>query len=119
MIGRGGETIRSLQDRTKTRIKVQPDPRDGSDRRVTISGHKEAVAMAKKLIEDIVSAVSLSKGGYKGDPLFKGIHFIKHSINESPKGGLKRGFYFQRGSRRVHWGSWRGSQLGVQGGDHC
>mmetsp|Transcript_16537 Transcript_16537/g.27836 ORF Transcript_16537/g.27836 Transcript_16537/m.27836 type:complete len:582 (+) Transcript_16537:190-1935(+) len=56
VIGRGGETIRSLQDRTKTRIQVQPDPRDGSDRRVTISGHKEAVAMAKKLIEDIVSA---------------------------------------------------------------
>eukprot|EP00240_Pyramimonas_obovata_P001321 CAMPEP_0118928658 /NCGR_PEP_ID=MMETSP1169-20130426/5863_1 /TAXON_ID=36882 /ORGANISM="Pyramimonas obovata, Strain CCMP722" /LENGTH=497 /DNA_ID=CAMNT_0006870687 /DNA_START=166 /DNA_END=1659 /DNA_ORIENTATION=- len=64
VIGRGGETIRNLQERTKTRIQVQPDQRDGSDRKVTVAGHKESVAMARKLIEDIVSAPPGTNHGY-------------------------------------------------------
>ena len=38
-------------------LQVQPDQRDGSDRKVTIQGLKESVAIARKLVEDIVSAV--------------------------------------------------------------
>jgi len=57
VIGRGGEMIRTLQDRSQGRIQVQPDrERDMSSdkRRITLSGTAAAKSEARRLIEEVV-----------------------------------------------------------------
>jgi len=59
VIGKGGETIRSLQQRSGAYINIQGD-RDvqpgSSDRLCTITGPKESCEAAKRLIEEIMNA---------------------------------------------------------------
>jgi predicted PilT family ATPase len=57
VIGRGGETIRDLQDRSGARIAISPDNMPGStEREVTITGSDAAVQQAKALIEEVVAS---------------------------------------------------------------
>ncbi|CAG8726927.1 14424_t:CDS:10, partial [Acaulospora morrowiae] len=58
VIGRGGETIRDLQDRSGARINVTPDSAaspQSNDRPVTLIGDESAVQRAKALIDEIVN----------------------------------------------------------------
>ncbi|KAG9295239.1 hypothetical protein G9A89_000062 [Geosiphon pyriformis] len=58
VIGRGGETIRDLQDRSGARINVTPDSAaspNANDRPVTLIGDDNAVQRAKALIDEIVN----------------------------------------------------------------
>ncbi|CAG8532298.1 17201_t:CDS:10 [Acaulospora colombiana] len=58
VIGRGGETIRDLQDRSGARINVTPDSAaspQSNDRPVTLIGDDAAVQRAKALIDEIVN----------------------------------------------------------------
>lgn len=58
VIGRGGETIRDLQDRSGARINVTPDSAaspQSNDRPVTLIGDEAAVQRAKALIDEIVN----------------------------------------------------------------
>ncbi|KAI7894138.1 uncharacterized protein EV154DRAFT_107799 [Mucor mucedo] len=68
IIGRGGETVRALQEQSGARVKIDPtnDP-NSEERTVNISGDPKCVAIAKQLVEDKVSEASRSGGGrYKG-----------------------------------------------------
>lgn len=54
-IGKGGETIKSIQDRSECRVFLQQDPNDASsqaDRPVHIVGTKGAIATARRLINE-------------------------------------------------------------------
>ncbi|KAJ3362411.1 hypothetical protein HDU91_003421 [Kappamyces sp. JEL0680] len=61
IIGRGGETIRSLQDRTGSRINVDKGDDKGPSRTVVVIGTPPQIAMAQKEIEDIIQ-----NNGYAG-----------------------------------------------------
>ncbi|KAI7830468.1 hypothetical protein BC939DRAFT_439423 [Gamsiella multidivaricata] len=67
VIGRGGETIRDLQDRSGARIAVTPSPHDHSSpsRTVSITGDDGAIERAKAFIEEIVNDMA-PRGGYSG-----------------------------------------------------
>ncbi|KAI8333531.1 hypothetical protein BC941DRAFT_433714 [Chlamydoabsidia padenii] len=58
VIGRGGETIRDLEQRSGAKIKVLPeqpgDRSSSSERVVSISGDKKATEKGKSLVEDII-----------------------------------------------------------------
>ncbi|KAF9159896.1 hypothetical protein BGX21_002855 [Mortierella sp. AD011] len=66
VIGRGGETIRDLQDRSGARIAVTP-PHDHSSpsRTVSITGDDGAIERAKAFIEEIVNDMA-PRGNYGG-----------------------------------------------------
>ena len=64
VIGRGGETIRDLQERTGAKVVIAQDNNSGtSERAVTIIGSEEAVARAKQMVLDIVDT---ARGGFTG-----------------------------------------------------
>ncbi|KAG0035926.1 hypothetical protein BGZ82_004933, partial [Podila clonocystis] len=67
VIGRGGETIRDLQDRSGARIAVTPTPHDHTSnmRTVTITGDDHAIQQATGFIEEIVNDTA-PRGGYGG-----------------------------------------------------
>ncbi|KAF8971012.1 hypothetical protein BGZ46_010355 [Entomortierella lignicola] len=67
VIGRGGETIRDLQDRSGARIAVTP-PHDHNSpsRTVSITGDDGAIERAKAFIEEIVSDMA-PRGSYGGN----------------------------------------------------
>ncbi|KAK3846604.1 MAG: hypothetical protein J3R72DRAFT_433106 [Linnemannia gamsii] len=67
VIGRRGETIRDLQDRSGARIAVTPTPEDqhSPSRTVTITGDDNAIERAKALIEEIVNDMA-PRGAYGG-----------------------------------------------------
>lgn len=73
IIGRGGETIRELQERSGARITVQPeasaDPHS-PDRTINLTGDEEAIRRAKELIEDLLAGHSRpgAVGGGGGAP---------------------------------------------------
>ncbi|SAL97328.1 hypothetical protein [Absidia glauca] len=58
VIGRGGETIRDLEQRSGAKIKVLPEKSGDhpSERTVAISGNKAATEKAKMMVEDIVNS---------------------------------------------------------------
>lgn len=61
VIGRNGDTIRNLQDRSGADIKVTPDQhvRPGQPNRpIQLTGTEQAIAMAQRLISDIVMDAS-------------------------------------------------------------
>eukprot|EP00178_Gracilaria_changii_P009142 TRINITY_DN26_c0_g1_i1.p2 TRINITY_DN26_c0_g1~~TRINITY_DN26_c0_g1_i1.p2 ORF type:complete len:794 (-),score=144.09 TRINITY_DN26_c0_g1_i1:8379-10760(-) len=83
VIGRNGETIKSLQDRSGAEIKVTPDRKatpGSDDRSILISGTEEAIATAHQLVSEIVNDArsrrpsqhgGLSSGATgKGQPVF-------------------------------------------------
>jgi far upstream element-binding protein len=67
VIGRRGETIRDLQDRSGARIAVTPTPQDHNSpsRTVTITGDDSAIERAKTFIEEIVNDMA-PRGAYGG-----------------------------------------------------
>ncbi|CAN8069124.1 unnamed protein product [Agarophyton chilense] len=82
VIGRNGETIKSLQDRSGAEIKVTPDRKatpGSDDRSILISGTEEAIATAHQLVSEIVNDArsrrpsphgGLSGSTYKGHSVF-------------------------------------------------
>lgn len=61
-IGKGGETVRQLQEKTGAKIVITPDreaDKFSTERAVTIIGNESSIAAAKKLINDIVFVVFL------------------------------------------------------------
>ncbi|KAH7056782.1 hypothetical protein BKA57DRAFT_388679 [Linnemannia elongata] len=67
VIGRRGETIRDLQDRSGARIAVTPTPQDHNSpsRTVTITGDDSAIERAKTFIDEIVNDMA-PRGAYGG-----------------------------------------------------
>ncbi|KAF9538736.1 hypothetical protein EC957_006251 [Mortierella hygrophila] len=67
VIGRRGETIRDLQDRSGARIAVTPTPEDHNSpsRTVTITGDDSAIERAKTFIDEIVNDMA-PRGAYGG-----------------------------------------------------
>jgi rRNA processing protein Krr1/Pno1 len=60
IIGRGGETIKSLQSRSGVRIQVQTDSETepgATERIVTLIGNKKATDMAYDLIKEVIDEV--------------------------------------------------------------
>jgi far upstream element-binding protein len=58
VIGRGGETIRDFEERSKAKILIASDTTGGerdNERVINLVGDDAAVQYAKTLIEDIVS----------------------------------------------------------------
>ncbi|KAF9148965.1 hypothetical protein BG015_009272 [Linnemannia schmuckeri] len=74
VIGRRGETIRDLQDRSGARIAVTPTPQDHNSpsRTVTITGDDSAIERAKTFIDEIVNDMAprgaYGGGGYQNTP---------------------------------------------------
>jgi far upstream element-binding protein len=62
VIGRGGETIRSLESQSGAKIAITQDNSGDrtAERTINISGPEDAIARAKALIDDIVNP----SGGY-------------------------------------------------------
>lgn len=61
IIGRNGDSIRSMQDRSKCRIDVERRS-DQADRKVVLRGTKDQIQMAKNFILDIVKEEKVFKG---------------------------------------------------------
>ncbi|KAI8059025.1 uncharacterized protein B0P05DRAFT_558733 [Gilbertella persicaria] len=68
IIGRGGETVRAIQEQSGARVKVDPtsDP-NAKERTVNISGDSKAVSIAKQMVEEKVSEATRGRGGYQQD----------------------------------------------------
>lgn len=64
IIGRGGETVRSMQDQSGARVKIEPaNDHNTEERTVNISGDPQCVAIAKQLVEDKVAEATRGPGG--------------------------------------------------------
>jgi len=74
IIGRNGESIRSLQDRSGCRIDIERRPlSDTNDRKVVLRGNPNQIKMARTFIEDIVRSLINERqlfGNHKQQPLF-------------------------------------------------
>lgn len=57
IIGKGGETIKDIQSTTGCKINVSPKQQGETDREIGLVGSREAIAAAKRAIEDKVEAV--------------------------------------------------------------
>lgn len=80
VIGRNGETIRNLQDRSSAEIKVTPDEEatPGADTRsILISGTEDAIATAHQLVSEIVMDARSRRPPHGG-------HHVGHSLNGQP-----------------------------------
>jgi far upstream element-binding protein len=55
IIGRGGETIRALQQASEAHIVVNQNFPDGEPRQVNISGRPEAVERAVNMVQELIS----------------------------------------------------------------
>ncbi|KAJ3039331.1 hypothetical protein HDV00_012324 [Rhizophlyctis rosea] len=68
IIGRGGETIHSLQDQSGAKIAVTPDGQGQQSpmRIISLTGTQQAVDMAKGLIEELVHSMPPGRGGGMG-----------------------------------------------------
>jgi len=62
VIGKGGETIKSLQDRTGARINVTKDDEGGPNRTIVVAGSQHQLALAQREIDDIVNGTSFAGG---------------------------------------------------------
>ncbi|TMX02624.1 hypothetical protein EJD97_020736 [Solanum chilense] len=69
IIGKGGDTIKSLQTRSGARIQLVPLPSDGKEskeRTVRVTGDKKQIEMAREMIKEVMSQpvrpASLSSG---------------------------------------------------------
>jgi len=68
VIGRGGETIKSLQADTGARIQIAKEPRPGSpNRMVTLSGSEEQIRVAEKEVFGLIESRQRHQGGGGGN----------------------------------------------------
>ncbi|KAI8385060.1 uncharacterized protein BYT42DRAFT_564535 [Radiomyces spectabilis] len=76
IIGKGGETVRGLQDQSGARIKVNQNSSDhnSSERTISIFGSPDRIALAKQLILEKVEAGSANRGSgrYGGEGYGRG-----------------------------------------------
>lgn len=66
VIGKGGETIRELQEKSGAKITVQPETNIESystERIVNVTGDEESIRRAKELINDLLTGQSKTGGG--------------------------------------------------------
>jgi far upstream element-binding protein len=67
IIGKGGETIKDMQNTTGCKINVSPSSGSGEiEREIGLVGSRDAIAAAKRAIEDKVDAVQMKNGGGGG-----------------------------------------------------
>ncbi|KAH7357016.1 hypothetical protein BKA65DRAFT_219386 [Rhexocercosporidium sp. MPI-PUGE-AT-0058] len=66
IIGKGGETIKDIQSTTGCKINVSPKQAGETDREIGLVGSRDAIAAAKRAIEDKVEAVAAKSGGGRG-----------------------------------------------------
>lgn len=64
VIGRGGETIKALQDRTGARINVVKEEDGGPNRTVVVAGTPNQLALAQAEIDDIVHGTGFAGAVY-------------------------------------------------------
>ncbi|KAG4431185.1 hypothetical protein IFR05_013330 [Cadophora sp. M221] len=62
IIGKGGETIKDIQSTTGCKINVSPKQAGETDREIGLVGSRDAIAAAKRAIEDKVEAVAAKSG---------------------------------------------------------
>eukprot|EP00466_Bigelowiella_natans_P003022 jgi/Bigna1/131026/aug1.13_g5734 len=68
VIGRGGETIKSLQADTGARIQIAKEPRPGSpNRMVTLSGSEEQIRLVEKEVFGLIESRQRHQGGGGGN----------------------------------------------------
>lgn len=79
IIGKGGETIREMQNQTGCKINVSQSPAPGeAEREIELVGSRDAIERAKRAIEDKVEAVvSLPT---------RGLHGVSHTLTHRPRG---------------------------------
>lgn len=64
IIGRGGETVRAMQDQSGARVKIEPANEPNTEERiVNIFGDPQCVAIAKQLVEEKVAEANRGPGG--------------------------------------------------------
>ena len=88
IIGRGGETIRELQERSGARITVQPESQVdpfAAERSVTLCGDDESIQRAKDMIHEMLTGQS--RGGFPGVSGRSG-NTVTISIPESSVGAV-------------------------------
>ncbi|KAJ2370695.1 hypothetical protein H4S01_000186 [Coemansia sp. RSA 2610] len=117
IIGRGGETIKFLQQSTGTRIQVLQGPQfTGPMRPVTVSGDYNACMQAKQMIEEKRPAQFSGSGGYDmpqrggrsyGQPSYSG-----YNGNPEPRqwGQQQQPYYAQQQPQTPQYGSYQGYQ---------
>ncbi|KAK7740349.1 hypothetical protein SLS63_001552 [Diaporthe eres] len=67
IIGKGGETIREMQNQTGCKINVSQQPAPGeAEREIELVGNRDAIERAKRAIEDKVEAVRQKSNGGGG-----------------------------------------------------
>jgi len=66
VIGKGGETIKSLQSNSGARIEVDQNHPDGENRIVHIAGLPQCVAVGVRMVMDLVNAGQIGGGGHGG-----------------------------------------------------
>ncbi|KAL2203483.1 hypothetical protein CC79DRAFT_1278121 [Sarocladium strictum] len=66
IIGKGGETIREMQNGTGCKINVQQGQPGETEREITLIGSRDSIAQAKQAIEEKVDAVRQKSGGGGG-----------------------------------------------------
>lgn len=62
VIGRGGETVRELQEKSQAKVFIAPDSTtvpNQQERLISISGHEEHIATAKTLLEEILEGTGI------------------------------------------------------------
>ncbi|KAJ5038070.1 uncharacterized protein L3040_006941 [Drepanopeziza brunnea f. sp. 'multigermtubi'] len=62
IIGKGGETIKEIQSTTGCKINVSPKQPGETDREIGLVGSRDAIAAAKRAIEEKVDAVAAKSG---------------------------------------------------------
>ena len=63
VIGRGGETISALQQRTGTKIQIEQKVPDGQPCRVNMTGPPQGLAMASQIISEIIMGIRTDANG--------------------------------------------------------
>ncbi|KAJ2334253.1 Far upstream element-binding protein 3 [Coemansia sp. RSA 2671] len=125
IIGRGGETIKQLQQASGARIQIiQGSDRNAPFKPVTISGDHGACMRARRMIEEKVDSAQdrqggSSHGGYGGG---RSSQYGGGSGYEQPRGGYDQRGYDQRGGydRQPQRGSGYGAQqAGGYGGGYA
>ncbi|KAL0074127.1 hypothetical protein F4703DRAFT_1745507 [Phycomyces blakesleeanus] len=84
IIGRGGETVRSLQDQSGARIKVDSSGDiDANERTINIFGSPDAIALAKQLVMEKMLIYTYVMVGYEG---YQAYPYAYGSYNQYPAG---------------------------------
>ncbi|CAH1759678.1 6947_t:CDS:10 [Entrophospora sp. SA101] len=107
VIGRGGETIRDLQDRSGARINVTPDSAaspQSNERPVTLIGDEAAIQRAKALIDEIVT---------NGDGVLKNNHHKDYRSNNYNSGTSAYNNEKSHGGGYGHYGSVPNDSVGL------